>query len=88
MANDEVREAMDEDDYDLLTYDEVAVRLRGEIAAQQAVVDAAADAVDAAAAQDRLQALKDASVRTSRRRVNDETFERFFGFPSRAQRTS
>ena len=85
MGENERRAASaDEDDYDLLTYTEVGVRLRTEIAAEEARL-AAATGSEAAVVRERLVALREAAERNGRRPVNDETFERFFGFPSRAR---
>jgi hypothetical protein len=79
---DELRAAApEEDDHDLLTYDEVAIRLRLEIdRARQRLESAAPEAKAAAAA--RLETLIEASKRNGRRQVNDDNVERFFGFPS------
>ncbi|WP_261569584.1 acyl-CoA synthase [Frankia gtarii] len=75
----------DEDDQDLLTYGEVAVRLAEEIEAQSALVTELegaepADAERVGRERTRLAALRDAQERNQRRPINDENFERFFGY--------
>ncbi|MCM3922586.1 acyl-CoA synthase [Frankia sp. AiPs1] len=75
----------DEDDQDLLTYGEVAARLGEEIKAQNTLVTELekAEPVDAERVEReraRLAALRDAQERNSRRPINDENFERFFGY--------
>ncbi|CAJ62198.1 MULTISPECIES: hypothetical protein [Frankia] len=75
----------DTDDQDLLTYGEVAVRLAEEVRAQAVLVTEleGAEPVDAervARERARLAALRDAQERNSRRPINDENFERFFGY--------
>jgi len=72
-----------DDDHDLLTFGEVDARLREEIAAARALVtrltaDGTGQAADAA--QTRLVALEEAHGRNSRQPINDDNFERFFGF--------
>jgi len=80
----------DEDDHDLLTFGEVGERLRLEIhAAQVRVAEIAAGGTDAAelrAARARLSALREAARRNSAQPINDDNFERFFGYPGRAKR--
>ncbi|GGL12621.1 hypothetical protein [Nocardia jinanensis] len=74
----------DEDDNDLLTYSEVAVRVDEEIAAVRqeiAALRGAADAADRIAGlESRIADLRDAATRNSRRRINEENFEKFFGY--------
>jgi hypothetical protein len=72
----------DEDDYDLLTYSEAGVRLQEEIAKEEARLPGLSGD-EAAALRQRIAALREARERNGRRRLNDETFERFFGFRSR-----
>ena len=88
-VSDADREKTDEDDHDLLTFGEAGERLRLEIAAAQRVVDELSAtgtpaALDAAAA--RLEALRSAALRNSAQPINDENFEKFFGYPGKAQR--
>ena len=83
-ADGAVRE--EEDDYDLLTYGEVGVRLHEEIAKERAKL-AGLTGADAAAVEQRIVALREAAERNGRRQINDETFERFFGFKSRPRTT-
>lgn len=88
---DEVdRRKLDEDDHDLLTFGEAGERLRLEVhAAEARVADmerrdpASADLPPARA---RLSALRDAARRNSAQPINDENFERFFGYPGKAKR--
>ncbi|HEX3899709.1 MAG TPA: acyl-CoA synthase [Mycobacteriales bacterium] len=78
----------DEDDQDLLTYGEAGVRLQDEVAAMRvrvAELETAGD--DAAPARLRLEALEGAAERHARQRINDENFERFFGYAGKARRT-
>jgi hypothetical protein len=77
------REKLDEDDQDLLTFTEVSERLRLEVAAAEALVaelDATGDAA-VTAARERLSALRAAVQRNARQPLNDEHFEKFFGYP-------
>jgi hypothetical protein len=80
-----------EDDHDLLTYGEVAVRLYEEIRSHQAKVaelekHGAADEV--AKARRRLEALQEAAERNQRQPINDDNFERFFGYKGTAHRNT
>lgn len=77
------REKLDEDDQDLLTFTEVSERLRLEVAAAESLVaelDATGDAA-VTAARERLSALRAAVQRNARQPLNDEHFEKFFGYP-------
>lgn len=84
------RRKLDEDDHDLLTFGEAGERLRLEIRAAEAqVAQLAAGTPDAAALREwraRLAALRDAAQRNSAQTINDENFERFFGYPGKAKR--
>jgi hypothetical protein len=78
----------DEDDQDLLTYGEAGVRLQDEVASMRLrVAELEATGEDASAARIRLDALEQAAARHARQRINDENFERFFGYAGRARRT-
>ena len=77
------RDKLDEDDQDLLTFTEVGERLRLEVVAAESLVaqlEAAGDETAAAPARERLSALRAAVRRNSRQPMNDEHFERFFGY--------
>lgn len=76
-----------EDDNDLLTYTEAGIRLTEAIAEQEQRLAQLQDADGAAspatdAVRERLGALRAAQERNSRRAVNDENFEAFFGYPA------
>jgi hypothetical protein len=78
----------DEDDHDLLTYGEVAVRLHEAIKAQEGLVTRLAkhgDSTQVAEAQARLEALREAKERNRRQPVNDKNFEEFFGYTGTPQ---
>ncbi|MCK0516725.1 acyl-CoA synthase [Williamsia sp. DF01-3] len=79
----------DKDDHDLLTYSEAAVRLHEEIEAlKQRVKDlgAAGGSEDLTKAQERLAILESARDRNSRQPINDDNFEKFFGYKGTARR--
>jgi len=80
----------DEDDHDLLTYGEAGVRLHEEIRAQQRLVAQLEEsgASEVSAARQRLEALEEALERNRRQPINDENFERFFGFKGSATRNT
>jgi len=80
----------DEDDHDLLTYGEAGVRLHEEIRAQQRLVAQLEEsgASEVSAARQRLEALEEALERNRRQPINDENFERFFGFKGSAKRNT
>lgn len=79
----------DEDDHDLLTYGEVKVRIHEAVQAQRArVAELEAAGEDTSAAQRRLDALVDAAERNSRNRINDNNFEKFFGYRGTARRNT
>jgi hypothetical protein len=78
------REKLDEDDQDLLTSTEVSERLRLEVAAAESLVaelEAGGDVAAAGAARERVSALRAAVQRNARQPMNDEHFEKFFGYP-------
>jgi hypothetical protein len=83
------REATDEEDYDLLTYAEAGTRLDQEISRQRArlaKLESGAESGDGsalAACRERLAALEESRERNKRRVINDENFERFFGYPAK-----
>ena len=78
-----------EDDYDLLTFGEVAGRLDAEIralAGQLARLEAAGEEPEQLAkARERLTQLRDAAARNSRQPINDENFARFFGYQGKTR---
>ena len=84
------RRKVDEDDHDLLTFGEAGERLRLEIRAAEArVAELAAGSPDAADLREwraRLSALRDAARRNSAQPINDDNFERFFGYSGKAKR--
>ena len=83
------REKSDEDDHDLLTFGEAGERLRSEIAtAARAVaqLQSTGAGADIDKAQARLDALRSAAHRNSAQPINDENFEKFFGYPGKAKR--
>jgi hypothetical protein len=73
-------ELAEEEDYDLLTYTEAGLRLREEIAQEKSLL-AASSTPD----RTRLDALSEALERNSRRAVNAQNFENFFGYPASAK---
>jgi hypothetical protein len=81
-----------DDDHDLLTYGEAGVRLFEEVAAQRATVaelsNSSTDPMLLAKAQARLQSLEDAAARNTRQVINDDNFERFFGYKGSARRNT
>ncbi len=82
-AGDNTAGREDEDDHDLLTFGEVDARLRDEIAAASNVSRLAEDGASSStvlAAAERLTALEEALRRNRRQPVNDDHFEKFFGF--------
>ena len=84
-----VPEREDEDDHDLLTYGEVKVRIHEEVRTQRALVaELEATGGDASGARRRLDALVDAAERNSRSRINDDNFEKFFGYRGTPRRNT
>ncbi|TAM64524.1 acyl-CoA synthetase [Mycobacterium sp.] len=84
------RRKLDEDDHDLLTFGEAGERLRMEISGAQARIAeleaAGPNAAGLPEARARLSALLEAAQRNSAQPINDENFERFFGYPGKAKR--
>lgn len=82
------RQRLDDDDHDLMTFAEAGERLRIEIAATAAAVEALQ--VDGGAALERartrLSALQAAARRNTSQPITDANFERFFGYSGRAKR--
>lgn len=82
------RGKLDDDDHDLLTFVEVSERLSMEIRAAEFRVSeleaAGGDALQAA--RTRLSALRAAAQRNAASSINDENFEKFFGYPGKARR--
>src|SRR5699024_7287123 len=80
----------DEDDHDLLTYGEAGVRLQQEIFEQRKRVEdlKAGGGQSLESARERLARLEDAFERNARQPINDETFEKFFGYPGKARRNT
>lgn len=84
-------EREDEDDHDLLTYGEAGFRLDEAVREQREIVrhlEQAGDAAAAAAARARLDDLEEAVARNQRQPINDENFEKFFGYPGSAKRNT
>jgi hypothetical protein len=84
-------EREDEDDHDLLTYGEAGARLEAEVGMQRDRVSALtaagpSDELDQATA--RLTALEEAAERNRRQPINDDNFERFFGYKGSAKRNT
>lgn len=89
LVDDPVPEREDEDDHDLLTYGEVKVRIFEEVRAQRDVVaELEAAGRDVTAAQRRLDGLIDAAERNTRSRINDDNFEKFFGYRGTPRRNT
>lgn len=83
------RERLDDDDHDLLTFNEVGERLRVEIAQLASQVAELRDAdrpEELAKATARLTALRAAARRNAVDPINDANFEKFFGYPGKARR--
>jgi hypothetical protein len=83
-----VTDGLGENDHDLLTFSEARGRLQAEItrAAEHIAELRAADDTDGVAhAQQRLVALQEAARRVDDRRINDATFEKFFGYRARRE---
>lgn len=83
------RGTVDEDDHDLLTFGEAGERLKIEIAEAKralAALEGSSDEAAKAKATARLEALRDAAQRNSAQPINDENFEKFFGYAGKAKR--
>jgi hypothetical protein len=82
----------DEDDYDLLTFGEVAARLDAEIralAGQVTLLEAVGEEpAQLAKARERLAQLREAAARNSRQLITDQNFARFFGYEGKARRNT
>lgn len=82
------RGKVDDDDHDLLTFGEAGEWLRLEIAAAQTLV---VDLVNSgppdeqANARTPLAALRSAALRNAAQPINDDNFERFFGYPGKSK---
>jgi hypothetical protein len=84
-----VRDKLDEDDHDLLTFTEAGERLRIEVAEARTLVaklEASDDPVALNGARARLDALREAAGRNAAQPINDANFEKFFGYPGKARR--
>jgi hypothetical protein len=86
-------ERPEDDDHDLLTFGEAGARLEIEIRTLRVRLGELEDtqprdeaAIEAATA--RLAALKDSAERNKAQPINDENFERFFGYPGEARRNT
>ena len=83
------RDKLDEDDHDLLTFNEAGERLRIEIAEARALIkklEASEDPAALSRARARLDALLEATDRNTAQPINDANFERFFGYSGKARR--
>lgn len=81
----------DEADHDLLTYGEAGARLVEEVRRQRDLVarlTAAGPSGELDRAAARLAALEEAAERNRRQPINDDNFERFFGYKGTAKRTT
>jgi len=80
----------DEDDHDLLTYGEAGVRLQQEVRRQRDVVEGlrSEGGEGFAKASARLRDLEEAFERNRRQPINDDNFERFFGYAGVARRNT
>jgi hypothetical protein len=80
-----------DDDHDLLTYGEAGVRLHEEAHAVRTLIaslDENIQAREVQRARQRLAALEEAIERNQRQPINDENFERFFGYQGTARRNT
>jgi hypothetical protein len=83
----------EEDDYDLLTFGEAGVRLDQEIRKNSALLaqleaDPSTDPAVLKSTKDRLEQLRGAAARNARQPINDENFQRFFGYAGKARRNT
>ncbi|MDV6264709.1 acyl-CoA synthase [Rhodococcoides yunnanense] len=86
---DDAPQRDDKDDHDLLTYSEAAVRLYEEIETLRLRVKQLGKAGESEAltkTQARLAVLEGARDRNSRQPINDDNFEKFFGYKGAARR--
>jgi hypothetical protein len=86
-------ERPEDDDHDLLTFGEAGARLEIEIRTLRArlrELEAASprDEAAIAGATARLAALRDSAERNKAQPINDENFEKFFGYPGKARRNT
>jgi hypothetical protein len=86
-------ERPEDDDHDLLTFGEAGARLEIEIRTLRARLrdlDGARPRDEAAIeqAQARLAALEESAARNKAQSINDENFEKFFGYPGKARRNT
>jgi L-rhamnose isomerase len=86
-------ERPDDDDHDLLTFGEAGARLQLEIrAVRERIAELErgrpVDETTLGSAQERLAALEEGAARNSAQPINDENFERFFGYPGKAKRNT
>jgi hypothetical protein len=86
-------ERPEDDDHDLLTFGEAGARLEIEIRTLRARLSELEDArprddaaIEAAAA--RLASLHDSAERNRAQPINDDNFEKFFGYPGKARRNT
>ena len=82
-----------DDDHDLLTFGEAGARLEIEIRALRARLNdletaPLRDEAAIAQARARLAALQESAARNRAQPINDEKFERFFGYPGKARRNT
>jgi hypothetical protein len=86
-------ERPEDDDHDLLTFGEAGARLEIEIRTLRArlrELEGAQPRDEAAIAQatDRLAAVQESAERNRAQTINDENFEKFFGYPGTARRNT
>ena len=86
-------ERPEDDDHDLLTFGEAGARLEIEIRTLRArlrELEGAQPPDEAAIAQAaaRLAAVQESAERNRAQPINDENFERFFGYPGKARRNT
>ncbi|MGE9809464.1 acyl-CoA synthase [Janibacter sp. G1551] len=81
-----------EEDHDLLTFGEAGLRLREALADLRAraaeLRSSGASELDLAAVERRLSAMEKAAERNRAQPINDENFEKFFGYAGRPRRNT
>ncbi|WP_299950579.1 hypothetical protein [uncultured Modestobacter sp.] len=91
-VNEPVIEREEEDDHDLLTFGEAGARLQEEMQAlRRSIAELEGRPEEAAAlakAQARLEAVETAAARNARQTINDDNFEKFFGYRGTARRNT